>query len=76
MPFILRSVTLAGIDSVMAPYEARLGAWDRLGDLFAPAAYEPLVTEVPLAELPKRAEAILKGGVAGRIIVDLREPPR
>ena len=76
LPFILRSVTLAGIDSVMAPYEPRLAAWDRLGDLFSPAVYEPLVTEVPLAELPKQAEAILKGGVAGRIIVDLREPPR
>jgi acrylyl-CoA reductase (NADPH) len=73
LPFILRSVTLAGVDSVMAPFESRLAAWDRVVDLFSPAAYEPMVTEIKLEELPTWAEKILNGGVAGRVIVDPRE---
>jgi acrylyl-CoA reductase (NADPH) len=73
LPFILRGVTLAGIDSVMAPFEARVGAWERVSDLFSPAAYEPMVTEVRLEDLPGWAERILKGGVAGRVIVSLAE---
>ena len=48
-------------------------AWDRVGDLFAPAAYEPLIREVRLADLPALAGEILAGKVAGRIIVNPRD---
>jgi acrylyl-CoA reductase (NADPH) len=76
LPFILRGVTLFGIDSVMAPREARLACWDRLGDLYSATVYEQLVREVRLADLPALANDILKGGVAGRIIVNPREQAR
>lgn len=72
LPFILRGVTLFGIDSVVQPYPARVAAWERLATLFVADAYASWVTEISLAALPEAAERILKGGVAGRIIVDPR----
>ncbi len=69
LPFILRGVTLAGIESVMQPYAARVEAWARLVDLFDAAGYEPLVTEIGLADLPASAQDILAGRVLGRRIV-------
>ncbi len=48
MPFILRGVTLAGIDSVMAPIALRREAWQRLARDLDPAALEAMTTEVPL----------------------------
>ena len=74
-PFILRGVTLAGIESVMVPFEARMAAWDRAADLFSSAVYEPLITEITLADLPAWADKILAGQVAGRVIVNPRDPP-
>jgi acrylyl-CoA reductase (NADPH) len=73
LPFILRGVTLFGIDSVLQPYEARVAAWDHLSTLFVPAAYETWVEEIPLGALPEAAERILRGGVAGRMIVNPRQ---
>jgi len=72
LPFILRGVTLRGIDSALQPFEARAAAWDRLASLFSPPAYAPWVREIGLSELPAAAERILAGGVAGRIVVDPR----
>jgi acrylyl-CoA reductase (NADPH) len=72
IPFILRNVTLSGIDSVMQPFAARQAAWDRLTTLFAPTAYEPMLREARLAELPAVAEAMLAGANVGRVIVNLR----
>jgi len=74
LPFILRGVTLFGIDSVMQPYEARLAAWDRLATLFSPTVYDSWVTEARLAEVPELAARLLAGGVRGRVIVDPRLP--
>lgn len=68
IPFILRGVTLAGIDSVMQPYENRVAVWERLTSLFKPAAYERMVREVTLEELPEIGKAILQGGIKGRVI--------
>lgn len=73
IPFILRGVTLFGIESVMQPYASRVAAWDRLVDLFVPAAFEPSVEEVRLEDLPGVAERILAGQVAGRVIVNPRD---
>ncbi len=75
IPFILRNVSLCGIDTVMLPYEARVAAWDRLTTLFAPAAFEPMTAEARLEDLPKLADAMLKGQLAGRAIIDPRDPP-
>ncbi|WP_196257965.1 MDR family oxidoreductase [Pelagibacterium limicola] len=68
VPFILRGVTLAGIDSVMQPFAARVSAWDRLTSLFSPAVYHSMVREVSLAELPEIGNAILKGAIRGRVV--------
>lgn len=72
IPFILRGVTLAGIDSVMQPYERRVAVWDRLASAFSFPAYERMVTEVGLGDLPAVSEKILAGSVKGRVIVDPR----
>jgi acrylyl-CoA reductase (NADPH) len=70
LPFLLRGITLAGIDSVMQPYDARIAAWSRLSGLFDFAAYEPNVEEVRLEGLPGKAEQILRGEIKGRVIVN------
>lgn len=72
IPFILRGVSLIGINSVTVPFEKRSAVWDRLSSLFVPAAYETLVTEIGLAAVPAQAERILAGGVAGRVVVNPR----
>ena len=73
IPFILRGVSLIGIDSVMQPYEARVAAWERLSTLFVPAAYEEFLREARLEDLPELAGQVLKGSVAGRVIVNPRD---
>jgi len=74
IPFILRAISILGIDSVVAPFEARIAAWDRLTDLFSPAAYASLVTEAQLENVPAVSRRMLKGGVAGRVVVNPRKP--
>jgi acrylyl-CoA reductase (NADPH) len=69
MPFILRGVTLAGIDSVMAPIVARRVAWERLARDLDPAALDLITEEVPLARAIEKAEALMAGKVRGRIVV-------
>lgn len=71
LPFILRGVTLAGIDSVMQPYSNRIAAWSRIAKTFDLKAYGDLVSEIGLAELPDAAQRILAGQVRGRTIVRL-----
>lgn len=73
VPFILRGISLLGVDSVMQPYDTREAAWERLSDLYMRAAYEPMVTEIGLEDLPAMAEKILAGEVAGRVVVNPRE---
>ena len=73
LPFILRGVSLFGIDSVMQPFEQRQAAWDRLASLFVATAYAGWVDEIDLTGLPAMAERILKGQVQGRVIVNPRE---
>ncbi|ODT83990.1 MAG: acryloyl-CoA reductase [Pelagibacterium sp. SCN 64-44] len=69
LPFILRGVSLLGIDSVMQPYKARLEAWDRLASLFDFPAYDGMVEEIGLADLPEAAGRILRGEISGRVLV-------
>ncbi|MCP8884158.1 acryloyl-CoA reductase [Devosia sp. XJ19-1] len=70
LPFLLRGVTLAGIDSVMQPFEARQAAWARLAGLFDFGAYADNVEEVGLEALPEKAGQILRGEVKGRVLVN------
>lgn len=68
-PFILRGVTLAGVDSVMCPREERLEAWRRLARDLDPGKLAALATEVPLAEVPEAAARLIEGRVRGRLVV-------
>jgi acrylyl-CoA reductase (NADPH) len=69
MPFILRGVTLAGIDSVMAPIAVRHIAWERLARDLDPKALDLMTEEVPLERAIEKAEALMAGKVRGRIVV-------
>ena len=68
-PFILRGVTLAGIDSVMAPRARREEAWARLAAELDPATLESMTTEVGLDEALPAAARLMEGRVRGRIVV-------
>jgi acrylyl-CoA reductase (NADPH) len=69
LPFILRGITLIGIDSVMQPYATRVAVWQRIASTFDVAAYGGMVREIGLEELPDAAAQILAGQVRGRVIV-------
>ena len=69
MPFILRGVTLTGIDSVMAPLPARQEAWRRLAHDLDARALDLITAEVPLDDAIDKAGELLVGGVRGRIVV-------
>ena len=71
MPFILRGVTLAGIDSVMAPLARRQRAWSRLARDLDPTLLEAMVEEVPLSQAQARAQDLMAGRVRGRIVVKI-----
>ncbi|MEO1281936.1 MAG: MDR family oxidoreductase [Pseudomonadota bacterium] len=71
MPFILRGVTLAGIDSVYCPKEKRLKAWSRLAADLNPAHVELMMTEVKLGDAIATASDLLAGKVRGRVVVDV-----
>jgi acrylyl-CoA reductase (NADPH) len=71
IPFLLRGVSLLGIDSVMCPREQRLRAWQRLQSDLPLDRLAALSSQVPLAEVPQVAGAILQGKVRGRVVVDV-----
>ena len=71
LPFILRGVTLAGIDSVMAPLARRQQAWDRLATDLDPAKLDTIVEEVPLSRAAEKAADLMAGKVRGRIVVKI-----
>jgi acrylyl-CoA reductase (NADPH) len=71
-PFILRGVTLAGIDSVMCPRSHRLEAWSRLAKDLDPARLSATVSRTGLADVLTMAPQILKGQVRGRVVVDVK----
>jgi acrylyl-CoA reductase (NADPH) len=70
-PFILRGITLAGIDSVMRPRADRLEAWRRLSRDLDHRALELLTEEIGLSQAIERAPQLLQGRVRGRIVVDV-----
>jgi len=70
-PFILRGVSLLGIDSVMAPSEVRKPAWDRLARDLDIAALERISKVISLGETINAAQDIVAGKIRGRIVVDV-----
>ena len=72
MPFILRGVTLAGIDSVMAPLAPRQAAWQLLGSALAERDSAEVYHSATLPEVPELCHALLDNRLHGRTIVDLR----
>jgi len=71
MPFILRGVSLIGVDSVMAPKARRLAAWDRLARDLDPALLEVIGHDIGLGEAISVSADLLAGKVRGRVVVDV-----
>jgi acrylyl-CoA reductase (NADPH) len=70
-PFILRGVRLIGIDSVMAPKEKRLAAWQKLASDLDANKLEAITQEIGLADTLEQAQRILEGKVRGRLVVNV-----
>ena len=70
-PFILRGVTLAGIDSVMAPRALRVEAWSRLARDLEAARLDTITREINLAAAIPAAAELLAGKVRGRLVVNV-----
>jgi acrylyl-CoA reductase (NADPH) len=70
-PFILRGVSLLGIDSVMCPRPRRLAAWQRLARDLDRAKLEAVRRTIDLADVPTEAKAIVEGKVRGRLVVNV-----
>jgi acrylyl-CoA reductase (NADPH) len=70
-PFILRGVTLAGIDSVMRPKPDRVEAWTRLARDLDLAKLDAMTTQAVLSDLPRLGADIVEGKIRGRVVVDV-----
>ena len=71
IPFLLRGVNLLGIDSVLQPYANRVAAWARIATDLPPDLLNQMITDAPLADVPRLGRDILAGRVRGRIVVDV-----
>jgi acrylyl-CoA reductase (NADPH) len=70
-PFILRGVTLYGIDSVMAPLSVRQEAWQRLAIDLDITKLDAMTREIGLSEVIAVGAELLEGQVRGRVVVDV-----
>ena len=70
-PFILRGVSLIGIDSVMCPRPERIEAWNRLVRDLDPAKLDAITDEIGLTDVVTTAERLMAGRVRGRVVVDV-----
>lgn len=73
MPFILRGVSLLGIDSVMAPKAPRMAAWERLARDLDPASLDVIAREIGLADAIPVASELMAGTLRGRVVVDVNK---
>lgn len=71
MPFILRGVSVIGVDSVMCPMEMRRNVWQRLATDLKPAALAAIAHEIPLEGLQAAFSTLLEGNARGRHVVRL-----
>jgi len=72
-PFILRGVRLIGIDSVMQPIARRVKAWERLHELVDTRVLNHMVHEIPLHDVPRHAEAMMRSELSGRTVVRIHD---
>ena len=72
-PFILRGISLMGIDSVMRPKADRIEAWQRLSELVEAQYLDTISQEIPLSKAIENAEALLKGQIRGRVVINCKE---
>ncbi|WP_417737848.1 YhdH/YhfP family quinone oxidoreductase [Rosistilla oblonga] len=70
-PFLLRGITLAGIDSAMCPMPQRLEIWNRLASDWKPTGLDDLANEISLDDLPAAVDSMLAGKHSGRSIVPM-----
>jgi acrylyl-CoA reductase (NADPH) len=70
MPFILRNVSLRGVDSVSCPFERRTKAWERLASDLPESAYNAISRTVGLEEIETVSKEIMAGQVQGRVLID------
>ena len=70
-PFILRGVTLAGVNCVLVPREIRERAWNHLAAELDAGLLESMVEEIPLAAAIGRSPDVLAGKVRGRLVVNV-----
>jgi len=70
MPFILRNVSLCGVDSVSCPIERRTRAWERLASDLPQSAYDAISRTVGLDEAEAVSKEIMAGQVQGRVLID------
>jgi acrylyl-CoA reductase (NADPH) len=73
IPFLLRGVSLLGIDSVMCPKAERTEAWRRLASDLGAAKLDTMVEMATLADLPRLGVEILAGRIRGRVVVDVNQ---
>ncbi|MGB6766769.1 MAG: oxidoreductase, partial [Methyloceanibacter sp.] len=71
LPFILRNVTLAGVNSVLTPHERREEAWGRLATDLGLARLNAMTSRARLDDVPALASEILAGKTRGRVVIDL-----
>jgi len=72
MPFILRGVSLLGIDSVQCPMELRRRVWERLASDMRPRHLKEMTRTIHFEQLPETFDALLKGAVKGRVVVEIQ----
>ncbi|MGB5824749.1 MAG: YhdH/YhfP family quinone oxidoreductase [Proteocatella sp.] len=70
-PFILRGVSLSGVDSVQCPMDLRIQIWDKLSEAWKPDNLHENVEEINLNELDKKINQILSGKLKGRTVINL-----
>jgi NADPH:quinone reductase-like Zn-dependent oxidoreductase len=71
LPFILRGVSLLGVDSVMAPREKRIEAWSRLATDLDKSLFADMTRVEPMTNLPTLAADIINGQIKGRVVIDV-----
>jgi len=72
-PFILRGVSLLGVDSVMRPRADRVAAWKKLAEILPATEMESIAEVISLASSIEVADKLLKGEVTGRVVVDVNK---
>ncbi|MBV1915955.1 MAG: YhdH/YhfP family quinone oxidoreductase [Pseudomonadales bacterium] len=73
MPFIIRGVSLMGVDSVELPIATKQGIWDKIATDLNDLPLERLATEIRMDDLPAYIERILAGKMVGRVVVSIAD---